>query len=255
MVKSLKIKVMIKILTLLTKFIIVTLVALLFTSCNHILNIKSIEGSGHVTTEKRIVQGDFKSVEVSNAIELVIEQSDKTEIIVEADDNFQNEIITKVENGVLIIACDYNSFSNLKSKKVTVKMPIIDELKASGAATIKSSNTLKGENIKLESSSAASINLNIESDIIFCKSSSGSTIAINGKALTLETKASSGSTIEAKDLLANEIKAEASSGSTINVHPIVSLNAKASSGASVNYNTVPKSIRKESHSGGSVHPE
>ncbi|TRX04653.1 head GIN domain-containing protein [Flavobacterium gawalongense] len=246
---------MIKIITLITKFISVTLVALLFASCNHMVNMKSIEGSGHVTTEKRIVQGDFKSVKVSNAIELVIEQSDKTEIIVEADDNLQKEITTKVENGVLIIACDYNSFNNIKSKKVTVKMPVINRLEASGAATIKSSNTLKGENIKLEASSAASIDLNIESDAIFCESSSGSTIVINGKALKLDAAASSGSTIDAKNLLANEIKANASSGASVNVHPIVSLDAEASSGGSVSYNTVPKSIRKEENSGGSIHQE
>lgn len=246
---------MIKIITLITKFIIVTLTALLFASCNHMINMKSIEGSGHVTTEKRIVQGDFKSVEVSNAIELVIEQSDKTEIIVEADDNLQKEITTKVENGVLIIACDYNSFNNIKSKKVTVKMPVINRLEASSSATIKSSNTLKGENIKLESSSAASINLNIESDTIFGEASSGSTININGKALKLDTEASSGSTIDAKDLLANEIKVEASSGSSVYVHPIVSLDAEASSGASVSYNVVPKSIQKEVNSGGSIHQE
>ncbi|MFV8467112.1 head GIN domain-containing protein [Flavobacterium sp. LB1P62] len=246
---------MIKIITLITKFIIVTLVALLFASCNHMINIKSIEGSGHVTTEKRIVKGDFKSIEVSNAIDLVIEQSDKIEIIVEADDNLQKEITTKVENGVLIIACNYNSFNNIKSKKVTVKIPIIDQLEASGAATIKSINIIKGESIRLEASSAASINLNIESDAIYNESSSGSTIAINGKALKLEATASSGSTIDAKDLLVNEIKAHASSGSTINVHPIVSLDATASSGASINYNIIPKSIRKEAHSGGSIHQE
>ena len=84
---------------------------------------KSIEGSGNVTTEKRNVQGDFKSIEVSNAIDLVIEQSDKTEIIVEADDNLQKEITTNVENGNLLFACKYNSFNNITSKKVTVKMP------------------------------------------------------------------------------------------------------------------------------------
>ncbi|MFV7236818.1 head GIN domain-containing protein [Flavobacterium sp. ZB4R12] len=246
---------MIKFITLITKFIIVTLVALLFASCNHMINIKSIEGSGHVTTEKRIVQGDFKNVEVSNAIDLIIEQSDKTEIIVEADDNLQKEITTKVENGVLIIACDYNSFNNIKSKKVTVKMPVINRLEASSAATIKSSNTLKGENIKLESSSAASIDVNIESDAIFCESSSGSTIVINGKALKLDAAASSGSTIDSKNLLANEIKANASSGASVDVHPIVSLDAEASSGGSVSYNTVPKSIRKEENSGGSIHQE
>jgi hypothetical protein len=246
---------MIKLITLITKFIIVTLTALLFASCNHLINMKSIEGSGHVTTEKRMVQGDFKSVKVSNAIELVIEQSDKTEIIVEADDNLQKEITTKVENGKLIIACDCNSFGNVKSKKVTVKMPVIDQLEASSAASITSNNTIKGENIRVEASSAASITVTIESDAIFCESSSGSTIAIKGKALQLETKASSGSTIDANELLANDIKAHGSSGASVNIHPIVSLDATASSGASVNYNTVPKSIRKESNSGGSVHQQ
>ena len=72
---------MIKLITLLTKLIIVALTALFFASCNNIIGHKSIEGSGNVTTEKRIVQGDFKNVSVSNAIDLVIEQSDSTEII------------------------------------------------------------------------------------------------------------------------------------------------------------------------------
>lgn len=243
---------MIKIITMITKFIIVTLTALLFASCNFSANMKSIRGNGHVTTEKRIVQGDFKSVEVSNAIDLVIEQSDKTEIIVEADDNLQKEISTKVENGVLVISCDYNSFINIKSKKVTVKMPIIDKLEASSSSTIQSINTLKGENISLEASSAGSISVNLEADSVICEASSGSTITVSGKALKLETTSSSGSDIDAKSLLANDIIANSSSGSSISVHPLVSLNAKASSGSDINYDVVPKKITKEESSGASI---
>jgi hypothetical protein len=56
----------------------------LFASCNQSINLKAITGSGHVT-ENRTVQGEFKSIEVSNAIDLIIEQSNKTEIIVTAD--------------------------------------------------------------------------------------------------------------------------------------------------------------------------
>lgn len=246
---------MIKLITLLTKLIIVALTALFFASCNNIIGHKSIEGSGNVTTEKRIVQGDFKSVEVSNAIDVVIEQSDKTEIIVEADDNLQKGITTKVENGKLIIACDYNSFTDVASKKVTVKMPIIEDLETSSAASITSVGTLKGENIHLHSSSASNINATVEADSINCDSSSGSSITINGMSLQLKTSASSGSTIEANDLLANEITADASSGGTIKVHPIVSLNAEASSGGAVNYNSVPKSIQKNTNSGGSINQQ
>ncbi|MDD5149028.1 MAG: DUF2807 domain-containing protein [Flavobacterium sp.] len=246
---------MIKIITIITKFIIVTLIALLFSSCIYSRDFKSITGSGHVTTENRMVEADFKSIKVSNAIDLEVEQSDKTEIIIEADDNLQNEITTKVENGVLIITCKYSSFIDVTSRKVTVKMPIIEGLQASSASTIKSRNTLKGENIDLRSSSAADINLSLEFDAIYCKASSGSSINIDGKALKLETNSSSGSDIDANDLLVNNVIAKASSGGSINVHPIVNLDAKASSGGDVNYNITPKSIEKSTSSGGSVEKE
>lgn len=246
---------MLKIITIITKFILVALTALLFASCNYSVNSKSIRGSGHVTTENRIVEGGFKSVEVSNAIDLVIEQADKTEITVEADDNLQNSITTKVENGVLIVACDYNSFFNIESKKVTVRMPIIEELRASSASSITSVNTLKGENINLRTSSAANMNLKIESDEVNCKASSGSTITIEGLALHLEAVASSGSNIDGDKLLVNDVIAKSSSGSSIQVHPIVSLKAKASSGSSISYNNTPHSIEKKSSSGGSIDRE
>jgi len=111
---------MLKVITLITKFIVITLMALLFGSCNqNVLN--SITGSGHVTTEKRTVTGDFKNVEVSNALDLVIEQSDKTEITVIADDNLQKEITTKIENGVLVISCNKGNFINISSKKNNCK--------------------------------------------------------------------------------------------------------------------------------------
>ncbi|PAM94124.1 DUF2807 domain-containing protein [Flavobacterium sp. IR1] len=241
---------MIKIIIHITKFIIATITALLFASCN--LNMNTVEGSGNVTTEKRIVQGDFKSIDVSNAIDLVIEQADVTEIVVEADDNLQNEIVTKVENGTLVIKCKFNSFRNVTMKKVTVKMPVIENLDASSAASIQSKNLLQGENIDLESSSAATMDLNIESDNISCKASSGSSITVQGKALKIKTKASSGSSIDAGKLMANEVEADASSGATLEVHPIVSLKAGASSGANINYVSTPKTIEKTSSSGGSV---
>jgi hypothetical protein len=243
---------MLKIITIITKFILVLLTALLFASCNYSVNSKSIKGSGHVTIENRIISEDFKSIEVSNAINLVIEQADKKEVIVEVDDNLQNHITTKVENGVLIIACDYNSFTDVESKKVTVRMPIIEALRASSASSITSLNTLKGENISLRASSAANINVKIKADNITSKSSSGSTISMDGIALSLEAVASSGSNINANELLANEVTAKSSSGSSIDVHPIVSLKAKASSGSSIEYNNTPQSIEKQSSSGGSI---
>lgn len=240
---------MIKIIIHITKFLIATITALLFASCNFSVNTK--EGSGNVTKEKRIVQGEFKKVSVSNAIELVIEQSDATEIVVEADDNLQKEISVTVEQGTLVIRSEHGSFSNA-TRRVFVKMPVIDQIEASSAASVKSKNTIEGQDIDLETSSAATMDINIESDNISLDSGSGSSVTIEGKALKFITSASSGSSVNAEKLLANEIEADASSGASVNVHPIVHLKAEASSGASINYDTTPKTIEKSSHSGGSI---
>jgi len=251
---------MIKVITIITKFIVVTLIALLFSSCNKYGIIidgfgKSITGSGNITTENRKIEGEFKSIEVSNAIDLVVEQADKAGITVEADDNLQKEITTKVENGVLIIDCEYSSFINVKSRKVTVKIPVIESLKASSGSSIKSVDTLKGEAINVRASSAADINLSLEFESISCRASSGSTVNLNGKALELLASSSSGSTIKATELIVNTVKANASSGGETNVHPIVNLFANASSGGSVKYNSIPKNITKNISSGGSVNQD
>ncbi len=241
---------MIKIIIHITKFLIATITALLFASCN--LNMNTVEGSGNVTTEKRNVQGDFKNIKVSNAIDLVIEQAANYEVVVEADDNLQKDIVTEVENGTLVIKCKFNSFRNITVKKVTVKMPAIEQIDASSASTVSSKNLLHGESIELESSSAASINLNTEFDTISCNSSSGSSIGISGKALKITTSASSGSSIEAGNLLANDVDADVSSGAVTTVHPILNLKAEASSGGNINYNNIPKTINKRASSGGSI---
>lgn len=244
---------MLKIIIPITKFIVITLMALLFGSCNMVGNINSISGSGHVTTEKREVSGEFKNVTVSNALDLVIEQSDKTEIIVEADDNLQKEIITKIENGVLHIYTEFGNYNNVTSKKITVKMPFIEGLEASSASTINSQNTLKGTNLTMVSSSAASIHASVEFESVQMTGSSASRMTIDGKALKTEVSTSSASVIDASELLSNEITASSSSGSSILVHPLVNLKADAHSGGNITYKGSPKTVQKEEHSGGSIH--
>lgn len=241
---------MIKIITWITKIIITVITALFFSSCHFDYN--TIKGSGTITTENRIITEKFTGIDVSSAIEVTIEQADKTEVIVEADDNLQNTIKTEVKNGKLIISNE--SYINIRkgTRKVTVTMPIIENLEASSASSISSKNTLKGNQIFIKSSSAGSIKLELEMESISSKSSSGSSIELKGLAMQFDGQASSGSTMKCFKLLTNSVIADASSGSSINVHPIVSLKAEASSGASVRYNSVPKTFQKNSSSGGSI---
>lgn len=229
--------------------------ALLFASCGYSINLNGgIKGSGNITTETRNVSQDFKKIEVSRGIKVIVEQSDNKSITVEADDNLQKHIITKIENGVLIIESD-KSYNSTETPVVYVKMPVTNGLSASSGSEITSSNTLITENINVKTSSGSEIQITVEADNIKIESTSGSSVEASGKALKLETAASSGSTINAKNLMTNEITSQATSGSSTNVYPVLKLEAKASSGSSINYHNDPKTISKEESSGGSVSKE
>lgn len=245
---------MLKLITLITKFIVAALMALLFASCGHSMNFNGIKGSGNITTETRTANQDFKKIEASNGIKVIVEQSDNKSITVETDDNLQQHIITKIENGVLKIESDEN-YNTTETPLVKVKMPVTNGLSTSSGSEITSSGTLISENMDVKSSSGSQININVEADAIKIESTSGSSIEVGGKALKVETSSSSGSTIDAKNLMANEVFSQTSSGSSTDVYPIVKLDAKASSGSNISYHKIPKTVSKEESSGGSVSQE
>lgn len=243
---------MTKLVVLFSKLITAIAVAVSLTSCNYKIDLgKSITGSGKVVSVTRTV-GSFDKVRVSQGLECEIIQSDKTEVIVEADDNLINDIKTEVENGTLVISCEYSNYVNVSSKKVTVRMPKIVSLEASSGASLRSKGVLTGESVSVKSSSGSSTDIELEADTITLESSSGSDQNVRGKALKLNTASSSGSHIDADGITANEVFAQTSSGSSTTVHPVVLLDAKASSGSSISYVHSPQEIRKEESSGGSV---
>lgn len=232
--------------------LIVLLLTLSLTSCNGNLNlIDGIDGSGNVVTEKRNIETPFTKIQASTGVEVILEQGSPSEVEVEVDDNLMKHIVTRVENGTLIVKIDGN-INTMESAIVRVKTKTIEGLESSSGASIKTINKLSGTSVALKTSSGSTIQADLEYEKVSCESTSGSEIKVSGKALTLDTKSSSGSEINAKELASNEITAQSTSGSSTTVNPIVLLNAKASSGSSIDYVKEPKKVVKEETSGGSV---
>lgn len=246
---------MIKIITILTKFAVAFLIAILFSSCKHDLDFgRKITGSGHVVTKERNL-APFTKIEVSQALDCEVTQGNNQKVTIEADDNLQDGIITTVNNGVLKISSKYNNYNNIKSKIIRIQIPIISSLEATSASSLITKNSIKGNTIYVKSSSASKIVANIEADKIVLEATSGSELNIEGKALEVTTASSSGSSIDATNLLANDINSQSTSGSTTIVNPILKLKAHASSGSSISYSKTPKNLSVEENSGGSVDKE
>ena len=241
---------MIKLIILCTKAIVVAIVALLFASCNGNFNI-GVKGNGKVKSETRKITEKFTKIEANDGLNVTIEQSNTTQIVVEADENLLKLIETKVENGVLVMSTK-KQIGNYEKLTISVKMPIIESLTSESGSSLKTINTIKGTKIQLESSSGSNLNATISYDVVEATSSSGSQLNIEGIALKLETSSDSGSDLNAEKLTANEVVSNADSGSETKVNPKVSLKADANSGGSILYKNEPKSINKTEDSGGSI---
>lgn len=229
------------------KFACLFLLAAAVASCGVI---ETHSGSGNVVKQTRNLS-NFNGVSASSGISVTVGLADAFEVIVEADDNIQSEIITKVENNTLVITATHGNYRNA-TRKVTVKMPAIKSLDVSSGASLRSVGVLTTQNISVESSSGSLADVNVEADHVIAEASSGSTINLSGKALSLDTESSSGSSINAGNLIANDVTAEVSSGSSTAVHAAVSIKADASSGGSITYKGNPKTVVEDESSGGSV---
>ena len=187
----------------------ITKLVLLFTivlaSCNPNVRIsEDAEGSGNVITEKRAITENFDKVIVTSGINVTVTQGSSNLVEVETDDNLIKSVVTKVENGILTIKIDGN-VSFMSTINVNVRANSFTGLKASGSATINTSNKLAGNKIEIQTSNGSQIVSALDFEKVNCQASSGSTIIVSGKAKQVYTNFSSGSEIDSNKLEATEI--------------------------------------------------
>ncbi|MBV8326452.1 DUF2807 domain-containing protein [Chryseobacterium sp.] len=264
-----------------TFFIFSALVVL--ASCNERHEKKNREKNGWVEKvinkesgpiQQKEFNGDFDEIQVSQAIEAEVIKSDVEKVIISAPQSIINEILVDNEGGKLHI--HYKpGIRVMNLNKVTAKIYAKDftKLIAGSAASIHVKDKFTQEKTDIEISSAASVSGDLEANDfeinagssgnfsgkiwavnLDIESSSGSSIDISGKAKHADINSSSGSSISAKEVIADNVKAEASSGASIQISAVTSVNASASSGGSVDIAKKGPltSISKDESSGGSV---
>jgi hypothetical protein len=221
-----------------------------------------VQGTGNQATasndgrQTRQISG-FHGVSVSSGIDLVLTQKNAEEVIVEAEPEDLNKIITAVEGGILKIYIKQKSWFNMNwsksNRKVYVSFKALDKLDASAGSDVLSQGSLKLDDLDLDVSSGSNIKLDLEANKLSAESSSGSDLTLSGKVNFLQVNASSGSDINAADLQTRKCIASVSSGSDIRINVTEELDASASSGGDISYSGNPKTKDISESSGGDVH--
>lgn len=236
----------------LIRIIITSMLGLLMLSCNFSMNLTEvIDGNRNVVNADRNISSDFDEIKVSQGLDLYITQSNDISVSIEADENLHELILTEVENNVLKIYTTEN-IRRASSKKIMLTITDISAIKATSGSDVYSTNTIKVDDLELNTTSGADMKIDVKTQNLNCHSTSGSDIKITGATDVLVASATSGSNIDARNLSAEKSDVKATSGADISVNTSKELTARATSGGNVRYSGNPKKVNKSESSSGSV---
>jgi len=219
-----------------------------FNSC--ILLGPSIKGNGDVVEKERNV-GEFDEIKVTTGMNVWITQGEETKVVVVADENLHDAILTEVSGKTLKVYTE-SRIRWAKEKKVLITINNLEKTSLSAGSNVYSNGLLNFENLDISTSSGSNANFEVNSKNLSVSSSSGSNAKIKGNAYKLVLDASSGANIKAVGLEASFCDAEASSGANVHIRVLKEINARASSGGNVIYYGNPEKMDINTSSGGNV---
>lgn len=197
----------------------------------------------------------FHGISISSGIDLYLTQGNSEEVVIKADPDLINDIVTKVEDGVLHIYLKKKfTWGWHNERKAYVTFKNLDKLKASAGSDVRSENAFKLEKLDIDVSSGADLVLeDLTAESVWLDTSSGSDAKLSGKVVHFECSTSSGADISCFDLISESCKVHASSGADAKVYVTKKLDASASSGGDIRYKGNPSQKDINESSGGDVY--
>jgi hypothetical protein len=194
----------------------------------------------------------FRGVKVGEAIDVYLKKGEKETARLETTGVSPADVITEVIGGNLKIHMRDGNYRNSRNVKVYVTYVDLERISSSSAANVFSDGVIKAKRMYISTSSAGSIEINLDADEVTIDVSSAGDATLEGRARLLTVEASSAGSVDAYSLDSEQVDVSASSTGSVKVTATKEIEAKASSGGSVRYRGNPARSNINSSSGGSV---
>jgi hypothetical protein len=218
------------------KFIFLILTAaFIFSSCNDLVCVK---GNGKIIKQSRKIT-PFNALDISGSFSVVMRIDSTPSVAVEADENLQKHITTKVENGTLVIENE-EAICGSKDLKIYISTAGIDNIAISGAVDVQCNDTIRSKEMNIEVSGVGGIKLALDVEKLDIGCSGSGNIRLKGKAENANAEISGTGTISAFDLLTWKFTLSNSGVGKADLNVSSDLDVSISGAATVNYKGDPK---------------
>jgi hypothetical protein len=195
---------------------------------------------------------EFHSVKMSGSGTLYITQGGPAKLQVESTKRILDNLETYVDDGTLIVKRKPTFLLSSGTLNVYVQMVEVRELDTSGSCEIKGRNTIKADNLEIETSGSGDVDLSLKTAYLKTKSSGSSDFKLRGIADNHEFKVSGSGDLDAFDLVSKNVRIVISGSGRARIAVSDTLTIKLSGSSRVFYKGDPKKVTQEISGSGRV---
>jgi len=196
----------------------------------------------------------FSRVDVSDAFEVDIRQSEQYGVVVQVDSELVDDLIIEKSGDTLKIGLDPHRLTNFNGKtlKAEISMPELIDLELSGASRAYLHNLRTDSALRIATSGASRIEGQLEVSSVRFTVSGASDVELSGSARTLTLDASGASEVDLGSFVVGDADAGVSGASEALIAVNDSLRASTSGSSSLRFKGNPKIERMHSSGGSSI---
>ena len=206
-----------------------------------------ISPSAQADNERRALSG-FTAIEAESGLNVDIRIGDDFLVEVDSGDEDLADIETEVRNGTLQLSIDRDDWDWgdwQDDYHVSIVMPALEEIEASGGVDVRVLGTVTGDEFNLDASGGADVEVDVAVTRIEIEVSGGADVDISGTAETAIARTSGGADLDARNLEARHADLRASGGADLSMGVIETLEARASGGADIDYYGDPEVLDED----------
>ena len=233
---------------LINNYLRVGLLATLFLSpglvqCSH---------AGPKVEQKRTVE-PFTGIKVGGAFNVILNQTGKHKLVIEAAEELLDNITTEVKGDVLHIEMKWDwSWKDHDDITVYVDFKDLAFLNVSGAGNVKANSSLRVNDLDLRVSGAGDVDLEVIAEKMDVEVSGAGDLDLSGSTDSQEIRLSGAGNYDAQDLKSNYTYAKATGAGSIVVFATEEIEAHASGAGSIKYYGQPEKEKSIASGAGNI---
>jgi hypothetical protein len=216
-------------------------------------NVPADRNTGNFIKEVRAVS-NFNKLDIGGAFKVYLSQGDQEKLEIEADSKEMGEIVTEVVGSKLKIHTKPGWGERFHDMTIYLTFKNLDYIEFSGAVEVKAESPLTFNELEMDISGAAEIDMEMKAEKYTAEFSGASEITFSGNCKTGNIEISGASEFDAEGLQFEELTLDLSGASEAKVYSTKKLRIDASGASEVKYKGNPPDISIDESGASEIKP-